>query len=130
MAVNDLWNESVNKSGQSVETATLYSTKKYSEVEELLSKKKEEYCLITNNCSDAVKFLLDFCFSEQGTNIFVYRAYQYLCSIPALLTCGLLSCIPGLPCMNTPIDVFKFADLLTERCNVCQSLSSAGFLLL
>ncbi|GEM_PF-4785951 len=98
------------------EWVVLYSEKNYADVVALIQQKHEyvdtRYCILSNNCADAIKTILDFCFPENCASYF-YQAYQLLLSAPSVLTCGLLTCFPMIPCVTTPRDVFNRAQLLS-----------------
>ena len=100
-----------NQSGE----ITLYSEKSYQEVMQIVDEKFGDiasYNFACNNCADAISFMLEHCFP--GEKSCCYRAYQLFCFMPCLLSAGLLTCFPVMPCVNSPRDVFNRAQLLAS----------------
>lgn len=98
------------------ETVLLYSEKSYQEVMQRMDEKfrdRASYNFACNNCADAIQFLLDYCFPTE--KYCCYRTYQLFCFIPCLLSAGLLTCFPVMPCVNSPRDVFNRAQLLASN---------------
>lgn len=99
-----------------INSVTLYSNRDVENFIQIYSSKFKhtdyEYC--GNNCSNAVKFTLDYFFPDALYSKACYVGYQILGCAGFVGTLGLMNCFPAPPCcISTPTDVFKKAQVLS-----------------
>jgi len=104
------------ENSDNISTVKLYSDKSLTDFLEAFNANFDEdnYSFCTNNCADAVQFLLNYFFPDEHCYSFLYAGYQLLCCAGIVGSFGLLNCFPAPPCtIVTPTDVYKKAKLLS-----------------
>lgn len=105
----------------------LYSDKNFDEFVKQYNERfgdTSEWCECVKNCSTAVNFVLDYFFPEACAETLLFRSYQLLCCTPGLLTCGIFYFLSCPPCVDTPQEIFKKAQLLSCRYGTAPSSES------
>lgn len=100
-----------------IKSVTLYSDKKLASFVTAYNKQfdSNNYSCLTNNCSDAIGFTLDYFFPESTIEKTYQSGFQLLLSAGMYLTCGLTNLFPAPPLISTPTDIFKKAQSLASR---------------